>query len=191
MVAMQGIWAAGMSARRAAAGVVTALALMLATASAAGAATYTATTFADDVPANTADCPPDAVADGCSLREAVEASNQTGANDEIVLAAGRYELNTDLEAGAQELSVNRATGGDSAGSLLIRGAGARATTIDGNASASRQARVFHFNAGSIAELRDLGVTGGYFSDARGGAITVLDDGSSGNDAQVTLTRTAV
>src|SRR3954470_24485656 len=123
--------------RRTATGVTTTALLGLALVGQAAAATYTPTTFTDDVPANTADCQPDAVADGCSLREAVQASNQTGANDEIVLAAGRYGLNTDDSLNANELTVNAATGGDSAGTLLIRGAGARATTIDGNATAVR------------------------------------------------------
>ena len=73
-------------------GVMTTALITLAMTGTATAATYTPTTFADE--ANSpADCPPDASASGCSLREALGAANISSADDTVVLSAGTYELN--------------------------------------------------------------------------------------------------
>ena len=66
--------------RRAAAGMAAACTfVVLGFTGAAGAATYTPTTFADDGAVNPANCPADSSAPGCSLREAVEAADGTAA----------------------------------------------------------------------------------------------------------------
>ena len=155
----------------------------LAFAGSASAAVFTPTTFLDEGAVVAADCPADAVESSddadCSLREAVEAANDLAGADEVVLAAGRYEVNSDSSASAVPVEVG-------SGTITIRGAGARQTTVDGNGSLSDETRVFSFSVGSKAELRSLAITGGVGSgSSNGGAIKVRDgDG----DAEVTMTR---
>lgn len=172
--------------RRAGASMAASLLATLAFAGGAGAATYTPNTFGDG-PANGADCLP-ASTDDCSLRDAVEQANNTPENDEVVLAAGTYELDP------HELGLRIWNSTDS-GTLLVRGQGARATIIDAGALLDEvHARGFTFTEGSDGELRDLAVTGGTHElhenpdGFDGGAIAVQDDTSGGNDAKALLTR---
>jgi hypothetical protein len=159
-------------------GVMTTALIGLALTGTANAATYTPTQFSDDN-GSEGDCPPDAVAAGCSLREAVKAANATAADDTIVLTAGTYVLDLEFDG----IPV----GSSESGFLLIRGAGARATTVDANGSEEVGRRAFTFRNASRSELQDLAVTGGYLGEGTGGAIFV--DGESGGDASLTLTRT--
>jgi hypothetical protein len=149
----------------------------------AGASTYTPTTFLDEGTLVPGDCPPDAVADDCSFREAVMAANDTEDDgDVIVLAAGRYELNSNEADPANPVEIANESSG---GTLLIRGAGARQTTIDANASEQDESRALTFAQNSDAELRDAAVTGGLVTGlSNGGAIKVRDS----SDAEVLFTR---
>src|SRR5688572_32127444 len=122
---------------------VTAL-LMLAMAGTAAAATYTPTTFGDEDGA-ASDCPADGNAAGCSLREAIKAANESSADDTVALSGGTYEI----QLGDLVVADN--------GKLLIRGAGARSTAIDGNDGT----RIFTFQAGSEADVQDLRLTDGF------------------------------
>ncbi len=146
----------------------------------AGAATYTPTTFADDSPSTPDDCLPDSTA-SCSLREAIDKATSTPADDLVTLAAGTYTL----DPGRTTIFAD---GQGSAGALVIRGAGARATTVDAGADDQNHALAFEFRA-IDADLEDLAITGGN-NLGPGGAIAV--DGSDGiEDADVTLTRVRV
>jgi len=152
--------------RRGAAGIAATVAMALACAGSASAATYTPTTFADDAPG--------------SLRAAVEAATASSEDDVIVLAAGTYTLNPEHIAIFAE--------GPNAGKLTIRGAGARATTIDANADEQNDGFALGFRE-IDADVEDLAITGGA-NNGNGGAINV--DGSDGvPDADVTLTRVRV
>jgi hypothetical protein len=177
---------AGRRALRATTTALGALALTLSLAGTASAAVFTPTTFVDEE-VNIDDCPADVVeTDGetdCSLREAVDAANANEADDEVVLSAGRYALNPSMGT----IRIRRFTSDEnfSTGTLLIRGAGARLSTVDGNGAIDAETRVFTFQSGSTAELRDLAVTGGFVTgSSNGGAIKVQD----GPDANATMTR---
>ena len=162
----------------------------LAFAGGASAATFTPTTFLDQGDVERSHCPANAVEtdpeNDCSLREAVEAANESPEADEVVLAAGRYELNSDPSESADPVEIRELTSDETdSGKLLIRGAGARATTVDANATTEDESRAFAFDSESVAELRDLAVTGGLVTGfSNGGAIKVRD----GGDADVTMTR---
>jgi hypothetical protein len=173
--------------RRTAATAAATIGLALAFAGSASAAVFTPTTFLDEE-VNVSDCPADVVETSsdadCSLREAMVAANAVVSDDEVVLAAGRYELDPVQGPLRSDRWVDGQEGGTS-GTLLVRGAGARATTVDGNATAQHQSRVFRLGQGSTVELRDLGVTGGFVTgSSNGGAIEVLDR----PDAVVTMRR---
>jgi hypothetical protein len=180
---MQGILGVGRNARRGATILLAAGASLLALAGTAGAATFTPNTFDDRDgsvdPPNAAYCEP-ASTHVCSIRDAFEAANGAPGDDEIVLSAGRYELNPD-------------TGGtlyvqSDGGHLLVRGQGARSTTIDGNGVQNSGMLVVQVNPAANAEFRDLAVTGGYYGDNSGSAFRVLD-GREVGDGVLTLTRT--
>jgi hypothetical protein len=162
----------------------TTLLLALGFAAPAGADVYTPTTFVDESTVNAADCQP-AATDPCSLREALEAARNSSSDDEVVLSAGRYEL--DPGRGGLTLRWNLPDSEQSTGTLLVRGAGARLTTIDANATDENESRVLRIDARVVAELRDLGVTGGFVSEGSGAGISVGDS----PDARVTLTRVHV
>jgi hypothetical protein len=179
MAAMQGMTRAG----RAGTTLIGAIAVMLALTGTASAAVFTPTTFVDEE-VQAGDCPADAVESNpdadCSLREAIDAASTRAGADEVVLAAGRYELDPDKDT----VRIRRLKGETEEG-LLIRGAGARATTIDGNGTTENETRVLTFNSGSVSEVRDLAITGGAVTgSSNGGAIKVQD----GPDATVTMTR---
>ena len=148
--------------------------LTLAMAGTATAATYTPTTFGDEDGAAT-DCPADGNAGGCSLREAIKAANESSADDTVALGAGTYEIQSGL--GDLDVADN--------GKLLIRGAGARSTTIDGNDGT----RLFTFQAGSEADVQELRLTDGFQGNGEGGAVRVLD-GQEG-DAVVRFARVRI
>ena len=170
-------------------GAAGAVALTLALAGTANAATFSPDTFADNTaadPRDFSDCIAPAGDGSCTLREAVEAANHTAGDDEVVLAAGTYALNP---ADFDQIDVARFSGEGDSGTLLIRGAGARQTTVDGNGSEESDTRVFSFDSGSTAELRDLAITGGFQTgSSNGGAIKVRTASGDRGDADVTFTR---
>jgi hypothetical protein len=171
------------------AGLTGALAVGLTLAATAGAATFTPNTFEDNNfttnTVDTGDCLAGST-DPCSLREAVEAANEAASDDEVVLSEGRYELDPDFgELFVQANTPNQ----DPAGTLLVRGVGARLSTIDANGGDNDANRVMSFNARTVSELRDLGVTGGFIGDDQGGALDIRDSESDSDDAVVTLLRT--
>src|SRR3954452_23843037 len=105
-----------------------ATAAALACAGSASAAEYTPTTFDDSIGGvHTADCPADATASGCTLREALDAARDHAGNDVVSLGAGRYELEGSLSL-------------DGDGKVTVRGAGARATIVDANGSQEEPSR---------------------------------------------------
>lgn len=148
-------------------GVIATALLTLVMAGTATAATYEPTTFGDDSSA------------GLTLREAIATANGTPDDDTVLLAAGTYELDPELG----DLEV------DPAGHLLIRGAGARDTTIDANGSEEADNRAFEFNRNARADVEDLSITGGYLGEGSGGAVEV--GGFDGDDAEVTFTRVSM
>jgi hypothetical protein len=146
----------------------------LALAGSAGAATYTPGTTADDPSGNGAECSaaPDAE---CSLRDAVEAANDSEDDDTIVLGPNTYELDFgDLEVAGFTGELDDKTDDPiPSGTLTIQGEGARSTAIDGNGDAKNESRVISFATGSEADLLDLAITGGYVSGtSNGGAVKV-------------------
>ena len=151
----------------------------------AAAATYTPTTFADEAAGDTdpSDCNAGS-SEACSLREAVTkaTSADSPTDDTIVLAAGTYEL--DPERITIEISNSQS------GKLVIRGAGARATTIDANANANdeQEASAFDIREGMNVDIEDLAITGADFLGP--GAVNVAG-GDGGPDANVTLTRVRI
>ena len=170
--------------RRGALAFAAALVATCAFAVSAGAATYTPTTFADDSPSNPGDCPENATAAGCSLREAIDAATSTPADDVVTLAAGTYTLDPTLEPGRIAIFAD----GPGSGALVIRGAGARTTIVDAGADDQHPAFAFEFRQ-IDADVEDLAITGGNYN-GRGGAIQVHGSDSI-EDADVTLTRVRV
>lgn len=130
-------------------GLAGALLVVTASAAPARAATFTVNTQADVVPGLCT-----SPTGGCSLREAINAANGTGAGDTIVLPAGKYLLSA---ATGGTLSITRP--------LDIRGAGARATVIDGGDAGFRVLRTASTGGISISGLT---VTGG--RDTQGAGI---------------------
>jgi hypothetical protein len=171
--------------RRAAAGMAVACTFVVfGFTGAAGAATYTATTF-EDQNGPAADCPADATAAGCSLREAVRAANASaGVDDVVVLSAGTYVLEQDDDFGEIRL------GADESGALVVRGVGARTTTVDARVGEGISGRPFVFHRGASSALEDLAVTGGSTNEVDGGAILV-EGAFSQPDADATLARVRV
>ena len=115
----------------------------------AHAAPFAPTRFDDPIPGA---CDPG----DCSLREAIRAANLTAEADTITLQPGTYfldELGEDDTALAGDLDVTQP--------LIIQGAGAAATTIDGMG----HDRIFHIDPESMAPVvnttfRGLTITGG-------------------------------
>ncbi len=138
---------------RARTGVALVLAVAFAAAANAQAATYVVTRADDPAPGA---CDSD-----CSLREAVMAANAGPGGDTIDVPTGRVRL---ARSGPNEDAA--ATGDlDLTKSVLLTGAGARATIVD----AAGLDRVFQVEPGVTALLADLTVTGG-FVDGDGGGI---------------------
>jgi CSLREA domain-containing protein len=128
---------------------------------------------------------PGACDSDCSLREAVLAANAGPGGDAIELPPGRVRLGV---AGPGEDAA--ATGDlDLAKSVLLTGAGARATIVD----AAGLDRVFDVGPGATALLADLTITGGAADDDGGGirnagALTLLRTTVTGNEARVATSR---
>ena len=125
------------------------------------AASFTVNTTADTVDAN----PGNGVcADGggnCSLRAAVMETNALAGADTITLPAGTYILSlagSDDTANAGDLDIT--------GDLIINGAGAASTIVDGN----NIDRVFHLLSGVTVTINDSKITGGLSGGNPGGGI---------------------
>jgi CSLREA domain-containing protein len=119
----------------------------------------------------------------CSLREAVVAANAASGDDEITLPSGTYALT--ITGSAEDRA---ATGDlDIRDSLTVRGAGARATIIDGGGID----RVFHTptQPGSTpytVNIFSLTITGGSVFDGQGGGIAHLARGANLNLTESTV-----
>jgi CSLREA domain-containing protein len=114
----------------------------------------------------------------CSLREAITAANTAAGDDTISLPASLYTLN---RTGAGE-NLNDTGDLDIAnnGSVTITGAGARTTTINGNATD----RVFDVLSGATLSASGLTITNGKVGTTENG-------GGVRNNGSVTLTDAAV
>src|SRR5262249_40050065 len=121
-----------------------ATALALVCAGTAGAAEYTPTVYDDPLPGsdNAAHCPPDAVADGCTIDDALLAARKHPGDDVIRLKAGTYNL-------------IRAIAVDDADKVMIVGAGARATTLHAHGDIENPRRGIVVETGNRAEISDL------------------------------------
>lgn len=147
---------------------VLALCAALVTAAPAVAATFTVTKAADTL---------DGACDAdCSLREAVTAANLDAIQDVVVLPAGTLRL--ERSQGAMTLEDANVYGDvDVTGDLVIRGAGAGATTIRSALFSSTPDRVLDLvGAGIDLQLSDLVVSGGV-GEYYGGGIRSADDGT--------------
>jgi CSLREA domain-containing protein len=127
--------------------------IVLAAAPPASATTFPVTTTAD-----TADGTCDAQ---CSLREAVGAANGHPGTDTVVVPAGAFRL---TRAGARE-NANATGDLDVTSPLVLEGAGADATRIDGLGSD----RVVHVPSAGALTVRDLTITGGGLTNACSGS----------------------
>ena len=131
-----------------------ATAAALAFAGSASAADYTPTTFEDSLSGiDKADCPPDAIAPGCSVREALAAARDHAGDDTVTLSEGTYVLKASL-----------ALDGDA--KVALRGVGARGTTIDADSGQENPGRALVIRAETTGEISDLAITGAY-SDGDG------------------------
>ncbi len=117
----------------------------------------------------------------CSLREAIIAANALPGSDTITVLAGTYTLGI---AGTGEDAS--ATGDlDITDDVVINGAGAAQTIIDGGAID----RVFHIHTGVVVEINDVTVQngnapfegGGIFNDSNA-TLTIINSTISGNSA---------
>jgi CSLREA domain-containing protein len=155
-----------------------AVAISLAFALPASAATFTVTTTNDATDA-AIDGACGITGGGCSLRAAIQEANATTAADTITLPAGRYRITL---AGVGEDAA--ATGDfDSTNDLTITGAGADKTVIDGNGAD----RVLEEISGGLT-VEAVTITGGLIaSDGAGieqdaGALVVRDSAIVDNAA---------
>jgi CSLREA domain-containing protein len=138
--------------------------------------TFTVDSAADDGDAVIGDGVCATALNACTLRAAIQEANALAGNDTIVLPAGAYTLTI---AGGNENAA--ATGDlDVSSTIVIAGAGAQTTIIDGGALD----RVFDVLAGGSLSLRDLTV--------RNGATGVGEDGGGiRNAGTLTLDRVRV
>jgi len=149
----------------------------------AGAATFEPTTFADDTTVDPQHCVSPVAGEECSLREAVRAANDAATNDEVVLKAGTYEMNP-----FNDIEIVAGVADNPSGTLVIRGTGQTTTTVDGNGSAADETRVFTFDRFVNAELRDLGITGGFGNGSSNGGAIKVRDGSTPRKTQTSRSR---
>jgi Right handed beta helix region len=133
--------------------------LLLLVAAPAQAATFHPVPGADGSDANVGDGTCATSMNVCTLRAAVEESASTAAADDIVLGPGAHSLSN------SGLSISNHD-------VTIRGAGARATTIQGVGSSPH--RVLHVS-NSTTQIRDLRITGG--STGPGAGLDVSGTGS--------------
>ena len=104
-------------------------------------------------------------ADGfISLREAIIAANNTSGNEAILLGSGTYDLT--ITGDAEQLAAQGDL--DVSSTILITGAGAGSTTINGSMSD----RIFDVLSGGDLRLDSLTVTGGDGDFYTGGAVFV-------------------
>ncbi|MFC2173393.1 choice-of-anchor Q domain-containing protein [Acidobacteriota bacterium] len=112
----------------------------------------------------------------CSLREAIEASNNNAGFDTVILPAGTYVLSL---AGAGE-DANQTGDLDITDDLFIEGAGQSSTVID----ADGIDRVLDILNGMV-EILDVTITGG------DGTVDNVEGGGIANDDTLTLRRCTV
>jgi CSLREA domain-containing protein len=136
----------------------------------ASAAEFNVNSIADAADANPGDgiCATEAGGNVCTLRAAIQEANASAGNDTINIPLGTYSL-----AIAGEAEDASATGDlditDAAG-VIIQGAGAASTFVDGNGVD----RVFHIQPGGVADISGITVQGGIapltYGDNVGGGI---------------------
>jgi predicted outer membrane repeat protein len=108
--------------------------------------------------------------DDCSLRGAIMAANAATGADTITVPAGTYTL---TRTGASEDAAS--TGDlDVTGELTLTGAGARTTSVAGEA-ASFDDRVFHNQEGATTTITGLTITGGDVGGYEGGGVNNQGD----------------
>ena len=151
---------------------------------AASAATISVTTTDDEIDASYAtDCDPGNESD-CSLREAIELSNENEEDDTITLGAGTFTLtisgSSENDNQTGDLDIFDSDGGSLGYDLTITGDSQDTTIIDGN----DLDRIFHFYTSKTTfTLADLTLTNGSVTD-NGGAINY--DGSASSSVQVII-----
>jgi CSLREA domain-containing protein len=157
--------------------------LLLVTAPAAWAATFTVDSNADEVDASPGDGSCSSATGRCTLRAAIQEANTLAGADTINLPAGTYTLTI---AGTGEAAAT--TGDlDIIEDLTLTGAGANATIVDGGALD----RVFDLQGGGPANISDItiqnGNVAGIGEDGGGircdGVLTVLNVTVKGNSAK--------
>jgi CSLREA domain-containing protein len=124
----------------------------------------------------------------CTLRAAVQEANAVGGANTISIPSGRYRLRIPpaVEAGSAGQDDAAAGDLDITGTLTIRGAGARRTTVDGGGLD----RIFLIAPNATASISDMTITGG---DATGGGTSREIDmgGAIYNPGTLTLDRVAL
>lgn len=136
-----------------------AIAVGLVSASSAGAAEITPTTTTDNP------------GDGCTLREAIDATNFDSVGSSGCVADGAFGSDViQLPAGTYVLTSGQLTknaDSGSGGSLTINHTGGGVTAVDGNDSS----RVFVNGAGGTLTLAGFGVQNGFVTVGSGGGIS--------------------
>jgi CSLREA domain-containing protein len=107
----------------------------------------------------------------CSLREAIEAANTDAAVDACLAGSGDDWITLPpctytLAIPGTEEDNNQTGDLDILDTLVIYGAGADTTIVDGN----QLDRVLHVHTNVVAEVNDMTVTGGLLADNNGGGI---------------------
>jgi CSLREA domain-containing protein len=150
--------------------IVGALVLTLVYAAAAGAATFTVNSTSDTAlpVSSSTSCPAT-----CTLREAVQAADNTGGANTITLPAGDYKL-TIASTGADDPSTGDLDVKNN-DSLTVNGAGASTTTIDANSID----RAFAVDSGSSLTLSGVTITHGKPSTLSTGGVAGGDIYSNG------------
>jgi uncharacterized repeat protein (TIGR01451 family) len=138
------------------------LGLAAAAPAATGAATFSVNDTNDAVDASTLDGVCATATGTCTLRAAIQQANASSGTDTVTLPAGTYVLSiagSDNTSAAGDLDINE--------NLVIAGAGARSTIIDGGGID----RVLHARASSVLSLSGVTVQNGAVAgSADGGGI---------------------
>src|SRR5512139_3911774 len=122
--------------------------------SSASAATFIVNSITDAVDANPGDgiC---ATAGGvCTLRAAIQEANALADQDTIILPEGTYNLT--IEGSGEDSSATGDLDITDAAGVIIQGAGAATTIIDGNGLD----RVFHIQPDGVADISGVTIRGG-------------------------------
>ena len=155
----------------------------------ARAADFAVSSQADAPDASVGDgrCVSTAEGGGCTLRAAVQEADAADAPVTITIPAGRYRLTVPPVPAAGSASDMDAAGGDLdlSGEVVIRGAGAGRTIVDGGAID----RVFETGSSASVQVRDLTVTGG--DSTSGGSQEIDLGGAILNKGAITLERVAL